>query len=209
MNIAIIGTGSVGSTLGKRWAAAGHTVTYGSREPEREDVQALVHESGANASAALPGEAVAGAEAIVFAVPWGAAETAATIVPGWDGKIIVDATNPIAPGFKLAVGHTTSGAEQIAGWAPGARVVKAFNTTGWENMADPGYEGAAATMFICGDDPAAKSTVSQLAQDLGFDVVDAGTLAAARWLEPMAMVWINLAARQGLGRNIAFKLLRR
>ena len=124
-------------------------------------------------------------------------------------KIRLDATNPIAPGFQLAVGHTTSGAEQVAGWARGARLVKAFNTTGWNNMVDPDYNGEAATMFICGNDVAAKTAVAQLARDLGFAVADVGDLAAARWLEPMAMVWISLAARQGLGRDIAFKLMRR
>ncbi|MDX1664178.1 MAG: NADPH-dependent F420 reductase [Candidatus Promineifilaceae bacterium] len=209
MKIAIIGTGNVGGTLGARWGKAGHTVVYGSRQPEREDVQALVANSGDSAAAAPPVEAVAGAEVVLLAVPWRAAEDAATTVANWQNKILIDATNPIAPGFQLAVGGESSGAEQIAARAHGARVVKAFNTTGWDNMADPDYDGEAATMFICGDDEAAKETVADLAETLGFDVADVGGLAAARWLEPMAMAWISLAMRQGLGRNIAFRLMRR
>jgi hypothetical protein len=87
--------------------------------------------------------------------------------------------------------------------------VKAFNTTGAENMLDPLYAGDAITMFICGDDPDAKATVTKLAEALGFEVADVGGLETARLIEPLALVWINLAIKQGLGRNIAFKLVRR
>lgn len=109
----------------------------------------------------------------------------------------------------MAVGTTTSAAEQIAGWARGAYVVKAFNSTGWNNMADPIYHGERITMFICGDNARAKDIVTGLAEDLGFEVVDAGALTVARFLEPLAMLWIHLAVVQNLGRDIAFKLLRR
>ncbi|MDX1522731.1 MAG: F420-dependent NADP oxidoreductase, partial [Anaerolineae bacterium] len=125
------------------------------------------------------------------------------------GKTVIDCTNPIAPGLKLAVGTTTSGAEEIAARASGARVVKAFNTTGAENMADPVYDGQATTMFICGDDPEAKATVSRLSDELGFETIDAGELSMARNLEPFALVWINLAMVRGHGRNIAMRLVRR
>jgi predicted dinucleotide-binding enzyme len=114
------------------------------------------------------------------------------------------------PGLQgLALGHTTSAAEAIAQWAQGARVVKAFNSTGANNMLDPNYGGQAASMLICGDDAAAKKVVLDLASELGFDAIDAGALSTARDLEPLAMLWIRLAYVQGLGRNIAFKLLRR
>ncbi len=124
----------------------------------------------------------------------------------WAGSILIDCTNPIAPDLQLAVGTTTSGAEIVAEWA---LVVKAFNTTGWNNMADPLYHGAPITMFICGDNAEAKAIVTDLAEDLDFEVVDAGGLTIARFLEPLAMLWINLANVQGLGRDIAFKLVRR
>jgi hypothetical protein len=88
-------------------------------------------------------------------------------------------------------------------------VVKAFNTTGWENMADPIYHGEPTTMFICGDDAEAKAVVSDLATDLGFDVADTGPLSTARYLEPLAMVWIHLAIGQKQGRQIAFKIVKR
>ena len=107
------------------------------------------------------------------------------------------------------VGHDTSAAEQVAGWAGGARVVKIFNTTGSNNMENPDYGGQAATMFYAGDDEAAKQAARQLAGDIGFDPIDAGPLANTRLLEPLAMLWIYLAYPGGQGREIAFRLLRR
>jgi hypothetical protein len=106
------------------------------------------------------------------------------------------------------VGHDTSAAEQVASWAKGARVVKCFNTTGAENMANPRFGADRAVMFLAGDDEAAKKSVVKLGEDLGFEMVDAGALSIARLLEPVAMLWIRLAFRRGLGRDFAFKLLR-
>jgi predicted dinucleotide-binding enzyme len=94
-------------------------------------------------------------------------------------------------------------------WAPAAKVVKTLNTTGFANMADARFPGGRAVMFYCGDDAAAKHAAHGLVGDLGFEAVDAGALAAARLLEPLAMLWISLAMKQGLGRDFAFALLRR
>lgn len=209
MKIAVVGTGSVGRALGVGWASRGHQVIFGSRRPSHEEVQAIVVAAGGNARAALPSEAATAAEVIVLAVPYTAVAGTVQALGDLTGKIVVDATNPIAPGFQLAVGTNTSGAEEVAKLAGGAQVVKAFNTTGAENMADPIYQGEPMTMFICGDAAEAKKTVAQLAQDLGFDVADVGDLSKARLLEPMALVWISLAIGQGLGRQIAFKLVKR
>ena len=126
------------------------------------------------------------------------------------GKIVLDCTNPLKPDMSgLEVGLSTSGAEQVAGLAAGAKVVKIFNATGFNNMANPRYANEAATMFYCGDDARAKAVAGQLAADLGFEPVDAGSLAEARLLEPYALLWIHLALVQKLGRDIAFKLMRR
>jgi hypothetical protein len=209
MKIAIIGTGNVGQALGIGWAQKGHSLLFGSRHPEEEKVQQLLAAAGANARAMLPAAAVAEAEIVVLAIPGTAVRNTISTLGDLSGKIIVDATNPIAPGLQLAVGHTSSGAEQIAALAPGAQVVKAFNTTGAENMANPLYHGEPITMFICGNEAAAKTAVTHLAQDLGFEVADVGDLSKARLLEPMALVWITLAIQQGMGRHIAFKLVHR
>jgi NADPH-dependent F420 reductase len=209
MNIAIIGTGNVGGTLGCRWARNGHAVVFGSRNPNSEKTRVLLENAAGNASSVSPEEAAANAEVIVLAVPWGVAQATIKSLGDLRNKILVDCTNPIAPGLKLAVDSISSGGELVANWASEARVVKAFNATGWENMADPIYQGNPSMMPICGDDDTAKSVVTGLAQELGFEVFDLGSLDAARLLEPFALVWIRLAMIQGLGRDIAFRLVKR
>ena len=191
MKIAIIGTGSVGRALGITWAQKGHAVVWGSRDPHSVKAQGLLAEAGENASASSVEAAVDVAEAVVIAIPWDAARAVVESIGNWEARILIDATNPIAAGLQPAVGKDTSAAEQIASWAPGARVVKAFNTTGAENMADPVYHGESATMFIAGDDADAKSVVTQVAEDLGFDVADVGGLQTARLLEPLALVHVG------------------
>jgi predicted dinucleotide-binding enzyme len=122
---------------------------------------------------------------------------------------VVDAINPLTPDFSLAIGHTDSAGETVARLAPGARVVKAFNTTGANNMADSRYATGKLMMAIAGDDAQAKNVVMGLASDLGFEPIDCGPLAMSRHLEPMAMVWIKLAIAQKMGRNFGFALQRR
>ena len=198
--IAVIGAGRVGATLGQRWRELGHDVAFGVRDPSGERAHAV----GGVAIA----DAVAGAEVVVIATPFGAVADAIGAAGDLTGKIVVDCTNPIGPD-GLLVGTTSSGAEQVAAHAVGANVVKAFNTTGAENMGDPKYPSGALTMLLAGDDDDAKATVAQLASDLGFEPVDLGPLETARYLEPFAMVWITLAMRQGFGRDIGFTLQRR
>ncbi|HEV2221660.1 MAG TPA: NADPH-dependent F420 reductase [Candidatus Acidoferrales bacterium] len=210
MKIAIVGAGNVGGALGKGWAAKGHSVYFGAPESQSERMQALLKSIGANARAGSVQEAATNAEIVVFATPWNAAQNAVVTAGNLAGKIVIDCMNPLAPDLSgLVLGQTTSAAEQVAAWAKGARVVKAFNTTGAGNMADSRYAGGKLAMCIAGDDAAAKKSVSQLATDLGFDAIDAGPLKNARLLEPFAMLWIYLAVKQGLGPNIAFQLMRR
>jgi NADPH-dependent F420 reductase len=209
VKIAVIGTGNVGGTLGRRWAQGGHTVTFVSRDPGSEKVQALLKASGPNARTAELKEAVAVADVVLLAMPWHVARDTIEGAGNLSDKIVVDATNPMAPNMGLALGFTTSGGETVAGWAKGARVVKAFNSTGSGNMADTNYGDQRPSMFICGDDAAAKKIVGELTEELGFEAIDAGPLTLARALEPLTVLWIQLAYRQGLGPNVAFKLLRR
>jgi NADPH-dependent F420 reductase len=209
MKIAVIGTGNVGRALGGRWAELGHEVVFGTRDPGGEKAQELLKSTGDRAVAAHPQEAAATAEVVVVAVPGTAGESTVRELGNLAGKVVIDSTNPIAPGLELAVGGGTSAAEEIAKVAPGARVTKAFNTTGAGNMIDPNYSGVGLTMLICGDDATAKEITARLASELGFEVVDAGALKMARYLEPMALLWINLAYVQGMGTDIGFRLVRR
>ena len=206
MNIAIVGAGNVGRALAAGWRRAGHKVTLAVRNPDGGKTADLRREG----FAVVPLDAAANAgEVIVLAVPWNAVRAAIQALGPLAGKIIVDATNPLTANFELAVGHTDSAGETVARASPGARVVKAFNTTGANNMADSRYGGGKLMMPIAGDDAAAKRAVMELAGDLGFEPVDAGPLAMSRYIEPMAMVWIKLAIVQKQGRDFGFALLRR
>lgn len=206
MKIAVIGTGRVGSVLGSRWAEAGHVVTFGSRRAGSDELSHLLKH---NASVALPLEAVKGAEVVVIATPWSATQSAIASLGSLDQKIVVDCTNPVGPDFKFLGQPGASGGEQVAEWAKGARVVKAFNTTGAKNMAMPEIEGHRLAMFICGDDGEAKQVVASLAEALGFAAIDNGSLSQAHFLESMAMIWIAQAFQQGWGPDFGVAVLRR
>src|SRR3954470_18562963 len=198
MNIVVVGAGNVGRALGGGWRKAGHKVTVAVRDLTGDKVAELTSQ-GFDIAAAK--DAAAAGDVIVLSVPWPALASAVQGLGPLTGKIVVDATNPLAPDMSLAIGHNDSAGETVARLAPGARVVKAFNTTGANNMADSSYAGGRLMMPVAGDDAAAKSIVMQLAGDLGFEPIDTGPLAMSRHLEPMAMVWIKLAIAQKMGRN--------
>jgi predicted dinucleotide-binding enzyme len=210
MKIGIIGVGRVGGTLGKAWASTGHDIMFGVRTRDNPKGLALLDAIGARAKMSTVGEAAAFGDVVVLAVPWSAAQNAVRRAGDLEGKVVVDVTNAFAPGFSgLSLEPGTSTAEEIAKWAGGAHVVKAFNSTGSGNMADPDYGGERASMLYCGDDAGAKATVARLGQELGFDMVDVGALSRARALDWLALLWVTLAFDQGTGPNVAFKLLRR
>ncbi|MFX0029928.1 MAG: NADPH-dependent F420 reductase, partial [Candidatus Hermodarchaeota archaeon] len=147
---------------------------------------------------------------IILAVPWSGAKESIKEAGDLSGKIIVDSTTTAAPhlGGPL-IKVTPSAAEKVAKWAEGADVVKAVHTIGVDSLNKLQFGSQQASLFICGDNLEAKSKVKQLGLDLGFDVIDAGSLTNARLIEPLAMLWIELAYKQGMGTDIAFKLLRR
>ena len=206
MQIAIIGAGNVGQALAKAFTSRGERVVFGVQEPEK--YQAIA--AGIGVRVISVAEAVADSHIVILAVPYAATVSIAESTPDWDDRILVDATNPLAPGLAgLSVGTQDSGAETLARHARNARVVKAFNTTGAENMANSRYPAGQVVMPVCGDDADARQQVMALATLIGFEAVDMGGLQAARYLEPFAMTWIHLAIRQGYGRDFAFALLKR
>ncbi|MCB2205645.1 NAD(P)-binding domain-containing protein [bacterium] len=209
MTIGIIGVGNVGATLGKRWAQAGYHVLFGVRDPNAEKVRRLLEEAGSNACTESIDDIAKHTSVILLATPHSALRAITEQMGNLRSNILVDCTNPIAPGLRLAVGHSSSGAEQLARWVNDTPVVKAFNTMGWESMQQPDFNGTAATMFLCGDNKKANETVRKMAADIGFDAVITGPLQHARYLEPMAMLWIEMAMKHGFGRDTAFHLLRR
>jgi len=212
MKIGIIGSGNVGQRLGGGLAALGHEVKMASREPGGDKVKGWVAQSGARASAGTHAEAAAFAELAILATAWEGTESAIRLA-GPDrlaGKVVVAATNPLvaSPGGVpgLAVGHRDSGGEQVQRWLPRSRVVKCFNIVGNAHMVKPTFPGGPPDMFLCGDDAAAKQTVRELCESLGWPVIDLGGIEGARYLEPLAMVWITYGMRTG-SWNHAFKLL--
>ena len=205
MRIAIIGIGNVGGALAQGLAGKGHDLMLGARRPDAPEVAALAAATGA--TAALPDAAAAAADLVILALPWSGAEAAVRGLGDLSGRIVIDCMNPLgmtADGLGLTMGHTTSGGETVAGWLPGARVVKTLNQVGAELMARNDHLPLRPVMFMAGDDPAAKAAVAGVLRDLGFAPQDAGPLVRARLLEPFGMLWISQMLTQGAGRNWAF-----
>jgi len=191
--IAVIGTGDVARALGPEFAELGHSIVYGSRDPAQQKVVDLVTKTGHGAYATTPLEAADGAGIIVLAVPGMVVKTVTEGLGDLTGKIIIDPTNPLGKDDSGFFIHrvATSNAEIIQAAAPGAFVVKAFNTVGWRTMIDPDSTGGPVTIPLVGDNDAAKVTVAGLASALGFETIDLGPLRHAGHVESMLILWIN------------------
>lgn len=191
--IAMIGTGNLGRALGPAFATLGHEIIYGSRNPDRAEIRDLVVRTGNGASATGQPEAAARADIVVLAVPWNAIEGLMSNLGDLSGKIIIDPTNPRMIGedglrdFSVA----PSNAEWVQRWAPGAKVVKAFNTMNWATMVDPQSAGGSVGIPIVGDDAEAKTMVASLVEGIGLHPMDLGPLRYANVLEGMYIVWGN------------------
>ena len=197
--IAVIGTGNVGAALGPEFAAQGHTIVYGSREPLRVDVQAHGARTGNGASARTPQEAVVGAGIVVLAVPGTSAVEVTRGLGDLTGKIIIDPTNVVSrEGGRMSHGVEGKGsnAALIQAAAPGAFVVKAFNTLNWQQMVNPETAGGPITIMLAGDNAEAKTTVAGLVRGMDLEVLDVGGLEYAHVLEEMLVMWANSLQRQ-------------
>jgi predicted dinucleotide-binding enzyme len=187
--------------LGAAWADRGHQILFGVRNPDDAKYASLD-------SVETNEFAAAAADVVVLCTPWQSTQAAVQGCGDLSGKVLIDCTNPLTPDVAaLEVGHDTSGAEEIAKWAPGARVCKAMNQIGAPMMDDPQLPGR-PVMFVCGDDDDAKAVSAGLVGELGFETIDIGDLTLARLLEPYGLLWIHLALRRGLGTNFGFGLLR-
>lgn len=199
MNIAMIGSGHIGGTLGKAWTAKGHRVVFGSRDPQSERVLALVESIGLNAAAATVKEATAFGEIVVLAVPGTEIERVLEEAGDMQRKIVVNAT-------MLFDGRSADA--EVRRLAKGARVVRAFHTSTWEALANPRFGGANSTLFMYSDDVEAKQTVFRLGAEAGFDMVDAGGAEAMAEIEKgLFSFWTALSPR--FGRDYAIRVLRR
>lgn len=204
MKIAVIGSGNVGSSLAGSWTRAGHEITFGVRDQNSFKGHRLVET--ANISMATIPEAVTKSEVIVIAAVPQAVFSIAEVMGDVSGKIIIDTMNSVR--IKPEPYSTTT--EALMQRTNCKDIVKCFNTTGAENMADPVFPLGAADMFYAGDSVGAKKVAGQLARDLGFEsIYDFGGSDKFVLLESFALSWINLAIMQGYGRGIAFKVMKR
>lgn len=210
MKIGIIGNGKVATALGKAFLRKNHELFFGGRSPEK--ARELAAALGRSARGGSIAQAAQASELIFLAIPYAAMPLLAREPGLFQGKIVADCSNPLIMGKmpELAIGHTTSGAEEIARMLPGARVLKAFNTVFAAHMEQaPSYGPHEASLFYCGDDEAAKQALHGLVLNVGFHPVDCGPLDSARLIEPMAVLIIRLGYSLGMGNDIAWRLLSR
>jgi hypothetical protein len=192
MKIAIIGKGNVGTALNNGLSKVGHQIKFGHRDL-KENVE----------------DAAKWGELIILAVPHENADNAIkNIKPYVNGKIVIDVMNAIGPNMNLGISCTTSTAEQTQKKLPQAYVIKAFNTVFAPNQSTARVGNEQLTAFIAGDNLEAKQKVAQLTKDIGFDPVDCGPLKAARNLEAMANLIINLAYKYDMGNKMGYRLVK-
>jgi predicted dinucleotide-binding enzyme len=203
MNIAIIGTGNVGGALATNWAKKGHTINLGVQDVTNFKGKDLLNNP--NTQVFSIGEAVAKSNIVLIATPPTAIFDLMEQMGNVNDKIMIDATNAVRqkPLPYDTVYHALTDKTQ-------AQVVKCFNSTGFENMLNPIYQGEKIDMFMAGNSDAAKQAARQLALDAGFGTCwDFGKGDKVVLLEQFALSWINLAIMQGHGRNLAFRVVQR
>jgi len=208
MKIGFIGTGQVGSTLAKRLGAKGHSIFLGFRGQANSDLEQLAKSIGANAQLNSIKDTIELSEIIVLATPWNAVETIAKeYLKVLQSKVLIDCTNPLKPDLSgLQVSGENSGGEQLQALLPQTKVVKAFNTVGFNIMENPEIDGRKSVMYFCGNDQEARFKTQTIIQELGFQPMDAGDIKSSRLLEPFALLWISTAYKYGLGRDFAFSI---
>ncbi len=210
MRIGIIGSGKMGRTLGKLWSDIGHDVLFGSRDPSRVDK--WIDSNGVHAKSGTYSNATGFGDVVLLSTIWSDTKSAIQSAGSLEEKILIDCTNPEDQNeHRLVIGFSTSGAEEIEKWASGAKVVKAFNHI-YGTMLEVGSQFGSqnASIFYCGNDLEAKKVVADLAREIGLDPVDAGELRNARYVEPLAGLWVQLArVKKWGGENIGLKFLHR
>ena len=204
LNIAVLGAGNIGGTLGRKWSAAGHQVAFGVSDPNGKHAQALRSEPGDKVTIGSLAEALdTNPDVVVMALPGTAMDAAITeYAQQLDGRTIIDTANRMGGGPMNSLAtfqqHT-----------PHARIFRAFNTLGWENFANPEFKEGPADLFYCGPDGDAHKAVEQLIADIGLRPMYLGGIEQVGLVDAVGGVWFALAFGQGKGRHLAFKVLTR
>lgn len=205
MQLAIIGSGSVGGALAAAAVSAGHSVALASSDGTQ--AAEVASKTGATA-ASSNAEAVRDADVVVLAVPGLAVSGIADeLGSALDGKVVLDSTNPLNESFTDLFTTGRSAAEELQDKLPNAKVVKGFNTIFAGRHGNPTEDGLALDAFLASDDASAKATAGELAESLGYKVIDAGGLRFARSLEEMAFLNIALNASRGWPWQSGWKLV--
>lgn len=201
IRIAVLGAGNIGGTLGRKWVAAGHSVAFGVTDPGSPRALALRADVGRAATIGGVAEALEGAEVAVLAVPGGAIDELIRLHAGqFDNKTVVDASNRMGGGAMNSIAALSAA-------APTARIYRAFNSLGWENFADPVFNGVQADLFYAGTEGDARAIVEQLIEDVGLRPVYVGGPEQVGVVDAVASLWFALALGQRKGRHLAFKML--
>ncbi|MFE4580146.1 NADPH-dependent F420 reductase [Streptomyces chartreusis] len=199
MRIGVLGTGNMADALATHWVRAGHQVTIGGRDQGKAE-QLAARIGGGAGSGGLRAAAESGQDVVLAALPFGAGgKVARELRASLEGKVLLDCSNPVGPGFRLLTQHGVSAAQQLAAAAPGAHVVKAFNLCHEDvwRMRPPVFSGRPLAVPVCGDDDTALVRVRELVTDLGCTPVAGGGLERAGLLEATAALFISLWVGQG------------
>ncbi len=208
--VAFIGAGKVGAPLAAHLAEAGHEVTLAQIRDGSETVTKALARSERLAARPIS-DALADAEVVFLAVPFGAIETLLPPLANvLAGKVLVDCTNPVGAGLSHGLESRRAGSEFVQSLVPDAAVVKAFSIYGFENFEQPEFPeyNLRPTMLYCGDDARAKASVAELIKDCGFEPLDAGGLVQALHLEHMTLLWIRMVRMHGHSPRLTWAALR-
>jgi len=211
MRIGVLGSGLMGAKLGTIFARAGHEVVFSYSRSEKK-LSSLAHEAGKNARAGTPSEAAQDADAVLLAVHWSRTDDVLSQVGDLSDKVLVTCSLPMNDNdTRLVVAQTSSGAEELAKKARGARIVSAFNTVPSEvlfSVFEARSKGTRPSLVYCGDDARGKKVAAELIRDVGFEPMDAGPLRIARYTEPFALLVAQLAYEGKGGPALAYRFER-
>jgi 8-hydroxy-5-deazaflavin:NADPH oxidoreductase len=211
MRIGILGSGLMGGKLGTLFARAGHEVVF-SYARSKNKLKRLAKDAGVSARAGTPHEAAQDADAVLLAVHWLRVDDVLSAAGDLPGKTVITCSLPMnADNTALTVADTSSGAEELAGKLPKARLVCAFNTVPSEvlfGVFAARRKAARPSLVYCGDDARGKRVAARLIRDIGFNPVDAGPLRIARYTEPFALLVAQLAYETGAGPELAYRFER-
>jgi 8-hydroxy-5-deazaflavin:NADPH oxidoreductase len=203
LRIAVLGAGNIGGTLGRKWAVAGHNISFGVNNPDSERAQALRAELGTKVTIGSIADALVESDVVVMALPGKVMDEAITTYAAQlDGKIIFDTAN------RLGGGPVNSFAT-FQTLTPQAHIYRAFNSMGWENFADPVFDGIQADLFYCGPDGDTREVAEQMIVDVGLRPIRLGDVEQVGLVDAVGSLWFALVFGQGKGRHLAFKVLSR